>query len=55
MISTFLLLLLGRYLCWWTISPRGYHPPSNQCFGTHMIYLIHMLLKFTAPGYCNYD
>jgi len=21
MISTFLLLSLGRYLCWWTISP----------------------------------
>ena len=20
---------LGRYLCWWTISPRGYHPPSS--------------------------
>jgi hypothetical protein len=20
------------YLCWWTISPRGYHPPSSQCF-----------------------
>jgi len=18
---------------WWTISPRGYHPPSSQCFG----------------------
>jgi hypothetical protein len=26
------LLSLGRYLCWWTISPRGYRPPSNQCF-----------------------
>ena len=25
-ISTFLLLSLGRYLCSWTISPRGYHP-----------------------------
>ena len=31
-ISTFLLLSLGRYLCCWTISPRGYHPPSSQCF-----------------------
>jgi len=31
-----LLLSLGRYLCWWTISPRGYHPPSSQCFGTDM-------------------
>jgi hypothetical protein len=25
-------LSLGRYLCWWTICPRGYHTPSNQCF-----------------------
>ena len=26
-------LSLGRYLfCWQTISPRGYHPPSSQCF-----------------------
>jgi hypothetical protein len=25
-------LSLGQYLCWWTISPRGYHPPSSQCF-----------------------
>ena len=24
-------LSLGRYLCWWTISPRGYHQPSSQC------------------------
>ena len=23
---------LGRYLYWWTISPRGYHTPSSQCF-----------------------
>ena len=26
---------LGRYLCWWTVSSRGYHPPS---FYTHMVY-----------------
>ena len=26
-------LSLGRYLfCWWTIGPRGYHPPNSQCF-----------------------
>ena len=31
LMSTFLLLSLGN-LCWWTISPRGYHPPSSQCF-----------------------
>ena len=35
---TFLLLSLGRYLCWWTISPRGYHQPSSRCFHTHMVY-----------------
>jgi hypothetical protein len=27
-----LLQSLGRYLCWWTICLRGYHPPSSQCF-----------------------
>ena len=31
-ISTFSLLSLGRYLCWWNISPRMYHLPSSQCF-----------------------
>ena len=24
-----LLLSLDRYLCWWTISPRGYYLSSN--------------------------
>jgi len=38
LISTFLLLSLDRYHCWWTISPRGYHPPSSQCFGSDMVY-----------------
>ena len=23
---------LGEYLCWWTISPRGYHPPNSQYY-----------------------
>ena len=36
LISTFLLLSIGQYLCWWDISPLGYHPPSSQCFG--MVY-----------------
>ena len=36
-----LLLSLGRYLCWWTISPRGYHPPRSQCFDTDMVYYYH--------------
>jgi hypothetical protein len=26
------LTTLGQYLCWWTISPRGYHPPSSWSF-----------------------
>ena len=33
-----LLLSLGQYFGWWTISPRGYHQPSSQCFGTDMVY-----------------
>jgi hypothetical protein len=36
-----LLLSLGRYLCWWTISPRGHHPSSSQYFGTGMLYYYH--------------
>ena len=35
---TYFLLSVGRYICWWTINPRGYHPPSSQCFGTGMVY-----------------
>jgi len=31
LISTFSLLSLGRYLCWWTISPCGYYPPNGGC------------------------
>ena len=27
-----LFLSLGQYLCWWTISPRGYHTPSSWSF-----------------------
>ena len=38
LISTFLLLVLGRYLYWWVISLRKYHPTSSQCFGTDMVY-----------------
>ena len=32
LISTVLLLSLGRFLCWWTISPLGYYPPNIHCF-----------------------
>jgi len=38
LISTFLLLWLDRYLCWWINSPRSYHPLSSQCFGAGMVY-----------------
>ena len=37
-ISTLLLSSLGRYLCWWTSSLRGYHPSIGQCLGTDMVY-----------------
>ena len=26
----YVLLSRGRYLCWWDINPRGYHPPSQS-------------------------
>jgi ABC-type nickel/cobalt efflux system permease component RcnA len=28
--SYILLLLLGRYLCWWTINPSQYHPSQGR-------------------------
>jgi hypothetical protein len=28
LISPIVLLSLGRHLCWWSISPKGYHPPK---------------------------
>ena len=31
-----LLLPLGRCLCWWTVSPLGYHQPSSPYLGTGM-------------------
>ena len=27
-------------LCWCTISPRGYHLPSGQCFDNDMVIFI---------------
>jgi len=32
------IISLGRCFCWWIISSKGYHPPSNQCFDTSMVY-----------------
>jgi len=43
LISTFLLLSLCRYHCWWTISPRWYHPSSSQSFNSDMFYVIYSL------------
>jgi hypothetical protein len=31
---------LGGYFCWWTISPRQYHPSSRQYLYTDMVYKI---------------
>jgi hypothetical protein len=51
LISTFLLLSLCRYLCWWTFSLRVYHPPSSLCLDTAMVYLISMLLLLSLARY----
>jgi len=53
LISTFLLLSPRRYLCWWTISPRWYHPPSSQCFGTDMISTFFFSLIFLLKNYIS--
>jgi len=36
--NCFLTLSMGRYLCWWTISPKWYHPSSGRCLWTDMVY-----------------
>ena len=46
-ISTFL-LSLGIYLCWLTINPQGYHPPSSQCSSTDMMYIIRPVVSVPA-------
>ena len=44
-ISTFFILLLCRYLCWWTNITRGYHHTlGSQCFGLLYIYVFILLL-----------
>ena len=37
-------LWLDRYFYWWTISPRGYHPTSSQCFGWIYTYADRLLV-----------
>jgi len=38
LIYTFLLPLLSRYLCWWTINTWWYRPRSSQWFNTELVY-----------------
>ena len=40
-------LSLGRYLCWWTISPWVYHQSSSQCF---YHWSIHLLVDYQSLG-----
>ena len=55
LISKFVLLLLGRYLCVWTMCPRVYHPPSSQCLfnlsfvWTRLIYYIFWKSREAIP------
>ena len=43
-ISTFFILLLCRYLCWWTNITRGYHHTlGSQCFGLLYIYVFYTI------------
>jgi hypothetical protein len=30
------------------IYPRVYHAPSSQCFGTCIVYMMYLLLKFSS-------
>ena len=30
--------IVDRYLCWWTISSRGYHLSSSQCYDNGILY-----------------
>ena len=51
-IYPFLLLSLGRYLCWWTICLRGYLPLNNISASAliwFIIYIyIYLLSKYTV-------
>ena len=42
----FVLLSLGRYLCCWTISPRGYRPPSASSLAEFIKYIFYRNLQF---------
>jgi hypothetical protein len=51
LISMLLFLSLARYFCWWTFSPRVYHPPSSLCLDTAMVYLISPFLLLSLCRY----
>ena len=40
-----ILTSLDRYLWWWTINYRGYHPPSSQCFYTDIVIYIYIYTR----------
>ena len=50
------IISLGRYCCWWTISPRGYIYPvvSASVLKWLIIYTMYLLLTFTVPKSYNY-
>ena len=48
-ISTFLILLLCRYLFWWTNITRGYHNTlGSECFGLLYIYVFNTITVNTS-------
>ena len=50
-ISTFFILLLCRYLFWWTIITRGYHHTlGSECFGLLISTFLILLLCTSADG-----
>ena len=40
---------LGRFLCWWTISTRWYHPPNRQCCCTDVIIISSLRHRWPYP------
>ena len=44
--SMFLLISLVRYLCWWTISPQGYHHPPVVSISTLTWFIIYLRLYY---------
>jgi hypothetical protein len=51
MISTFLLLSLRRYLCWWTISPWGIHHPEVNALALRHLYDYNNTVVYMCPDH----